>query len=129
MMRYCLVVCLALALSACANPQLESYNLWMQSARERAERGEIKWSEYYQGCFSRLVDVHSGVNGKLLDLEYYNELIAYSQEYEKGRIGKAEYDQKVRDAQFVHVRREEESRHNYLQPGARADTAGDIYPH
>lgn len=120
---------LALVLAACANPQLDSYNFWVKNARERAERGEIRWSEYYQGCFSRLVDVRSGVNGKLLDLEYYNAMITYSQEYEKGKMSKSEYEMKVRDAQFAHVKREEELRHIYLQPGARADTAGDIYPH
>jgi len=129
MLRHLWTAVLVLALSACANPQLDSYNLWMQSARERAERGEIKWSEYYQGCFSRLADVESGVNNKLLAMGYYNALIGYALEYESGRIGKSEFDQKIRDAQLARARREHELRYDYSRPGARADTAGDIYPH
>jgi hypothetical protein len=129
MKRLWCAVSLVLALSACANPQLEDYSRWVQSARERAEHGEIKWSEYYQGCFARLVDVHDGVSGKLAELDYYNELIDYSLAYEAGRLGKAEFDQKRRAVQLAHVRHEDELRHKYTQPGARADTAGDIYPH
>lgn len=129
MLRNLWVMAMVLAISACANPQLEDYTLWLQNARVRAERGEMKWSEYYQGCFSRLVDVRSGVNDRLSELEYYNTLIGYSQEYESGRLSKPEFDQKVRNAQLAHVERQNSSRYDYSQPGARADTAGDIYPH
>lgn len=118
-------VLLVLALSACANLQLEGYNNWVQNARVQAERGEIKWSEYYQGCFSRLVEVPRGDNGKLLKLEHYNALIGYSLEYEGGRISKLEFENKRRSLQLEYVRYKEDSRRNRYH----AETAGDIYPH
>lgn len=106
-MKFCAML-LVLTLSACANTQAEGYyNNWVRNARVQAERGEIKWSDYYQGCFSRLMEVSRGNNGKLFELEYYNALIDFALEHESGRISRLEFENKRRRLQLEYVRREE----------------------
>lgn len=104
MLRLSYVILLALALSACATTQRIDYNNWVQNTLVQAEHGEIKWSEYYQGCFIRLMEEP---RGRLHKMEYYNTLLDYSLEYESGRINKLEFDNKRRRLQLEYVRHEE----------------------
>jgi hypothetical protein len=108
-------VLLLAGLAACASPQVRDYNEWVQNGRARAEHGDIKWSDYYQGCFSRLADLPNGVMGKSVELDYYNTMIANSLEYENGRITKQEFEEKGRLAQITKARNKEAQIH--ARPG------------
>jgi hypothetical protein len=98
---------LAVLLVACAYPQAKDYSDWMQQGKVSAERGELKWSEYYLGCFSRLADMPNGVEGKSAELEYYHTMIGYAQDYENGRTTKPEFEEKRRLAQIAKARNRE----------------------
>jgi hypothetical protein len=91
-------------LAACTIYQVREYNYWVLQERVRAEQGEIKWSDYYKGCFSRLADLPNRRDGKTAELEYYNTMIGVSLDYESGRIKQAEFESKRRLAQIAKAR-------------------------
>lgn len=94
-------------LTACASYQMREYSDWVQQGRIRAEHGELKWSEYYRGCFSRLADTPNGVDGKSTELEYYHTMIGYALDYESGRIMAPAFEEKRRLAQIVKAKNKE----------------------
>ncbi len=120
-----ILLCLLATLAGCANSQLGRYHQWAQDGLERVERGDLKWSAYYEGCFSRLLNVPDARRDKSPELEMYDALIALALAYEDGKLGKAEFDQKRRQIQMDYARKKEQG----CVSAAHADTAGDIYPH
>lgn len=107
MVKLISVIVLAVLLAACANSQVREYSDWVQKAKDRAEHGELKWSEYYQGCFSRLADTPNGVDGKSTDLEYYNAMIGYALDYENGRMTFPAFEEKRRLALIAKAKNRE----------------------
>ncbi len=108
-------VVLVLMLAACVSTQANDYGEWVKSGRARAEQGELKWSDYYQGCFSRLSASTNEVKGKAAQLEHYHLMISYALEFEKGKLSKPEFEEKVRLAEIARVRS------NEARQSARAD--------
>jgi hypothetical protein len=100
-------------LAACATSQTKEYGDWRQQGKARAERGELKWSEYYRGCFSRLADLPNGADGKAAELEYYHLMISHALEYEAGRLTISQFEEKRRLAQ-IEKARNKEARKNAL---------------
>jgi len=100
-------IALVALLAACANSQVREYSDWVQKAKNRAEHGELKWSEYYQGCFSRLAETPNGVEGKSTDLEYYNTMIGYALDYESGRMTISAFEEKRRLALIAKAKNRE----------------------
>ncbi len=57
----------------------------------RAEAGEIKWSDYYQGVLSRVERLPDSVTVKSSMVTEYSEGVAMSKKYEAGQLSKADF--------------------------------------
>lgn len=90
-------------LAACGNSPVKDAEF------ARAQRGELKWTEYYRSSFSKLAEASNRVNGKSFELEYLNKMIGHAQEYENGTITIAEFEEKRRLAQIARAKAKEES--------------------
>jgi hypothetical protein len=86
----CLVgLILAAALAGCAsNPVVGNLQRYVATQKPRAEAGEIKWSEYFQGAYN--LGVLANVPGDTL--ERLNNGAHSAELYESGAISKAEFD-------------------------------------
>lgn len=92
-MRAAIVLLMALAGCAAApTRQMLEYNAYVSENLPRAERGEVKWSEYYTGLYARASD--AGAPGDVL--LRMNELIRSAQQREAGAITKEEFDYRRR---------------------------------
>lgn len=90
-------------LAACGNSPVKDLEF------ARAQRGELKWAEYYRSSFSRLAEASNHMIGKSFELEYLNKMIGYAQEYESGAMTIAEFEEKRRLAQIARAKAKEES--------------------
>lgn len=93
-----ILLILAMLLSGCATNQNKpsAFQIYGESNFNRAESGEIKWSDYYLGAYEKL-RLESGRNtGNQLII--FNELIDTAKSYEAGTITKDQFDSKRRDA-------------------------------
>lgn len=104
MLKLTSTLVLTVLLAACASSQMKAYGEWVNEGKARAERGELKWSDYYRGCFAKLVESPERVNGKSFELEYLHKMIGYAQEYESGSIKFTEFEEKRRLAQIVRAK-------------------------
>jgi hypothetical protein len=100
--RLCVLGVIVL-LAACGNSPVKDVEF------ARAQRGELKWTEYYRSSFSKLAEASNRMNGKSFELEYLNKMIGYAQEYENGTITIAEFEEKRRLAQIARAKAKEES--------------------
>jgi hypothetical protein len=94
------LVLLILNLTACSYYQVKEYETWTKEGKLQAEHGELKWSEYYKGCFSRLAATPNRMDGKSFDLEHLNKMIGYSLDFESGHLTASEFEEKGRLAEI-----------------------------
>lgn len=85
-----IIVLLAVLLVGCVNPQVKELRDWTAAEKPRAERGEIKWSEYYKAAYSRLEMTNLPDKGQ--GMEWLNLLIQAAQLYESGGFTKNEFE-------------------------------------
>jgi hypothetical protein len=112
MVRALCMACTVLTLSSCADLR---YREWEQSARSKAEQGQMQWSEYYRGCFTRLVDAPYG---RVPEMELCNTLIDYAMALEGGKMSASEFDIKRRQAQLDYARRKDAAGTNVFVPAS-----------
>jgi hypothetical protein len=67
---------------------------YVADKRPMAERGDIKWSDYYKGLYNFL----SAANAPGATLGQANEMIRVAGNYEAGRISKEDFEYARRDA-------------------------------
>jgi hypothetical protein len=82
----------ALLLAGCASPQVASLRDYAATNKPLAERGSIKWSQYYSGLYGRAAA--AGIPGE--SLARINDAIRNSQQYEAGTITREEFGYRQR---------------------------------
>ena len=96
-MKSIVAISLALALSGCAYQAQNDFMKWRDTTKAAAQRGEVKWSDYYIEGFNRLEPL---VNqpGVRSSRRAFAELIPVAQKYEAGQITKEEFENAKRMA-------------------------------
>lgn len=87
-----------LLLAGCAaqpSAAYRDYQSYVETSRPKAERGEMKWSEYYDGLYRAANN--SGAPGHVLN--NYNHAIRLSLAYEGGTMTKDEFQFQIRALQ------------------------------
>lgn len=93
-----IIVLLAVLLVGCVNPAVNEFADWTAAERPRAERGEIKWSDYYRDGYARLEKLPTGTRGKADGMLFSATLITVALQYERGQIDKELFEQIQRTA-------------------------------
>ena len=104
-------------LAGCATPQsqgpspeLIELQYYISSQKPLAEKGEIKWSDYFAGAYER--QVMAGLPPQLYQIT--NKLRHSAQRYEKGELSQEDFDFEKRDSkaqwQIIANQLSEESR-------------------
>ena len=99
---------LVFMLSACVHPQVKELQEWSAIERAKAERGEIKFSDYYKSVYSRMEALPS-MPGKAENMESFSRLIMAAQLYESGTLSKELFDNIRRTAQIEQERMQQAS--------------------
>jgi hypothetical protein len=105
-----------LVLAGCAarqpapSPQVVELNRYVSTQRPLAQKGEIKWSAYYDGVRDRLIS--AGANYENVHLA--SQLFYGAQQFEKGEISQEEFERRQKYArvqmQDIAIRDAEERR-------------------
>ena len=84
-----LVTCCILL--GCAHSGVQEIEAWAVATRPQAERGEIKWSDYYREMFQR---ISRGPNlvGKAAAMERADVLASAALAFEKGEISRDDFE-------------------------------------
>ena len=82
---------LLFAVAACTHPAIRDFNTWVDIEKPRAEKGEIKWSDFYKEGFAK-IEKAPNVGNKAAAMERYNKMIQASQLYEQGSMTKADFE-------------------------------------
>lgn len=90
MSRTVVVVLFAL-LAGCVHPQVAQLREWAVPAKEQAKAGQMKWSDYYKGLYSRIADLPE-MQGKAFYLRGSNLLIDAALAMEDGKISKDQFE-------------------------------------
>ena len=51
------IAALILLLAGCVNPQVKELRDWAGTAKQQVKAGQMKWSDYYKGLYSRLAQL------------------------------------------------------------------------
>lgn len=86
-----IVVALVLFLSGCVHPQVAQLRDWAGPAKEQAKAGQMKWSDYYKGLYSRVAELPE-MQGKAFYLRASNLLIDSALAMEEGKISKEQFE-------------------------------------
>ena len=63
--KFFLKIIILICLTACANSSVSEFNAWKATELPRAEKGEIKWSDFYKEGFARIEKAPIGVAGQI----------------------------------------------------------------
>lgn len=86
-----IVVALVLVLAGCVHPQITQLRDWAEPAKEQAKAGQIKWSDYYKGLYSRVAELPE-MQGKAFYLRASNLLIDSALAMEEGKISVEKFE-------------------------------------
>lgn len=80
-----------LCLAACVHPAIGEFNAWEKTEMPRAEKGEIKWSDFYKEAFSK-IEKAPIVSNRASSMARYNLMIQASQLFEQGALSKEDFE-------------------------------------
>lgn len=92
MMKRILLVVAVLLLGACTHPAVREFNAWSAAEKPRAERGEIKWSDYYKEGYDKISKSPDSIPSKGTAMDITNFMITAALAYESGKIDKDTFD-------------------------------------
>lgn len=112
-----------LFLSGCVNLQTQSQMkeiyTWGIEHKAMAEKGDMKWSDYYQGMYDR-IDQANGAGDKGFYLDITSQGIDASKSYEAGKISKDEFESYRRKEHAIIVQHDEDLRSRRAAQAAQA---------
>lgn len=88
-------------LTACTPMAVKEHANWSTLEKQRAVRGETKWSDFYKESYNKISNLPDDVAGKFIILERDNFMIAAALDYEGGKIDKETFDrlQRTKEAE------------------------------
>jgi len=123
-MRILVSIVIAILLSGCAYAEhqqaVRHVHSYVADKRPMAERGDIKWSDYYKGLYNFLI----AANAPGAALGQANEMIRVAENYEVGRLSKEEFEYARRDADAKSRTAAQELAREQAQLGAAQMVAG-----
>lgn len=101
-MKIILLVVAALLFGACTPLAVREYNAWSAVEKPRAERSEIKWSDYYKESYDKISKSPDGTENKGVAMELHSFMITAALAHESGKIDKETFDgiRRTNDAQW-----------------------------
>lgn len=108
--KFFLKIIILICLTACANSSVSEFNAWKATELPRAEKGEIKWSDFYKEGFARIEKAPNHISNKASSMERHNLMIQAALLFEQGVLSKEQFDY-MRRAEAAEIAAEEQA-HN-----------------